>query len=55
MLAYLASRFQDLGIQRLAKVALMLIGLIIAAASFQKSLAQKFTRLVCRLGLVFVG
>ena len=42
VLAYLASRFQDIGIQRLAKAALMLIGLIIAAASFQQIWLRNF-------------
>jgi peptidoglycan/LPS O-acetylase OafA/YrhL len=36
VLAYLASRFEDIGVQRLAKVALILIGLIIAATSLQQ-------------------
>lgn len=36
VLAYLASRFDDGGIRRLAKAVLILIGLIIAAASFQQ-------------------
>lgn len=36
VLAYLASRFEDASVQRLAKVALILIGLIIAATSFQQ-------------------
>ena len=35
-MAYLASRFEDASVQRLAKVALILIGLIIAATSFQQ-------------------
>lgn len=35
-LAYLASGFQDAGVKRVAKASLILIGLIIAAASFQQ-------------------
>ena len=35
-LAYLASGFQDAGVRRVAKASLILIGLIIAAASFQQ-------------------
>ena len=42
VLAYLASRFQDIGIQRVAKAALILIGLIIAAASFQQIWLRNF-------------
>ena len=36
VLAYLASRFEDEGVQRLARVALILVGLIIAATSLQQ-------------------
>lgn len=42
VLAYLASRFENIGIQRLAKAALILISLIIAASSIQQVWLRNF-------------
>ena len=55
VLAYLASRFQDAGIQRFAKVALILIGLIIAAASFQQVWLRNFLAWFVALALYLWG
>ena len=55
VLAYLASRFQDIGIQRFAKVALILIGLIIAAASFQQIWLRNFLAWFVALALYLWG
>lgn len=42
VLAFLASQFQDSGVRRVAKLTLILIGLIIAAASFQQIWLRNF-------------
>lgn len=55
VLAYLASRFQNMGIQRLAKVALILIGLIIAAASLQQVWLRNFLAWFVALALYLWG
>ncbi|MBU3596049.1 acyltransferase [Polynucleobacter sp. 86C-FISCH] len=55
VLAYLASRFQDMGIQRLAKVVLILIGLIIAAASLQQVWLRNFLAWFVALALYLWG
>lgn len=55
VLAYLASRFQDKGIQRLAKTALILIGFIIAAASFQQVWLRNFLAWFVALALYLWG
>ncbi|WP_197713925.1 hypothetical protein [Polynucleobacter necessarius] len=55
VLAYLVSRFQDIGVQRLAKAALILIGLIIAAAAFQQIWLRNFLAWFIALTLFFVG
>ena len=55
VLAYLACRSQDMGIQRLAKVGLILIGLIIAAASFQQVWLRNFLAWFVALALYLWG
>jgi peptidoglycan/LPS O-acetylase OafA/YrhL len=55
VLAYLASRFEDLNIRRLAKVVLILIGLIIAAASFQQVWLRNFLAWFVALALYLWG
>jgi peptidoglycan/LPS O-acetylase OafA/YrhL len=55
VLAYLASGFQDTGVKRVAKVALILIGLIIAAASFQQVWLRNFLAWFVALALYLWG
>ena len=55
VLAYLASGFQDSGVKRVAKVALILIGLIIAAASFQQVWLRNFLAWFVALALYLWG
>ena len=55
VLAYLASRFEDIGVQRLAKVALILIGLIIAATSLQQLWLRNILAWFVALALYFWG
>jgi peptidoglycan/LPS O-acetylase OafA/YrhL len=54
-LAYLASGFQDVGVKRLAKAALILIGLIIAAASIQQIWLRNFLAWFVALALFLWG
>jgi len=42
VLAYLASQFQDISVRRMVKLVLLLIGLIIAAASLQQIWLRNF-------------
>ena len=55
VLAYLASRFEDVGVQRLARVALILIGLIIAATSLQQLWLRNILAWFVALALYFWG
>jgi peptidoglycan/LPS O-acetylase OafA/YrhL len=55
VLAYLAGRMQDVGIRRLAKVALISIGFIIAAASFQQLWLRNFLAWFVALALYLWG
>lgn len=55
VLAYLASSFQDLSVRRVAKVALILIGLIIAGASFQEIWLRNFLAWFVALALYLWG
>jgi len=55
VLAYLASSFQDLSVKRVAKVALILIGLIIASASFQEIWLRNFLAWFVALALYLWG
>ena len=55
VLAYLASSFQDDRVRRVAKVALILIGLIIAAASFQQVWLRNFLAWFVALALYLWG
>ena len=55
VLAYLASCFQDLAVQRLARALLILIGLIIAAASFQQIWLRNFLAWFVALALYLWG
>jgi len=55
VLAYLASGFQDAGVKRVAKIALILIGLIIAAASFQQIWLRNFLAWFVALALYLWG
>ena len=55
VLAYLASCFQDAGVKRVAKIALILIGLIIAAASFQQIWLRNFLAWFVALALYLWG
>ena len=55
VLAYLASRFEDINIRRLAKVVLILIGFIIAAASFQQVWLRNFLAWFVALALYLWG
>lgn len=55
VLAYLASGFQDAGVKRLAKAALILIGLIIAAASIQQIWLRNFLAWFVALALFLWG
>lgn len=55
VLAYLASGFQDDGVKRVAKVALILIGLIIAASSFQQIWLRNFLAWFVALALYLWG
>jgi len=55
VLAYLASSFQDAGVKPIAKVALILIGVIIAAASFQQVWLRNFLAWFVALALYLWG
>ncbi len=55
VLAYLASSFQDAGVRRIAKIALILIGMIIAAASFQQVWLRNFLAWFVALALYLWG
>ncbi len=55
VLAYLASGFQDAGVKRVAKIALIFIGLIIAAASFQQIWLRNFLAWFVALALYLWG
>lgn len=55
VLAYLASGFQDAGVKRVAKIALILIGLIIAAASLQEIWLRNFLAWFVALALFLWG
>ena len=55
VLAYLASRFQDMSVKRVAKTALILIGLIIAAASIQQIWLRNFLAWFVALALFLWG
>ena len=55
VLAYLASGFQDPGVRRIAKVALILIGLIIAASAFQQVWLRNFLAWFVALALYLWG
>ena len=55
VLAYLASRFEDEGVQRLARVALILVGLIIAATSLQQLWLRNILAWFVALALYFWG
>jgi peptidoglycan/LPS O-acetylase OafA/YrhL len=55
VLAYLSSGFQDAGVKRAAKVALILIGLIIAGASFQEIWLRNFLAWFVALALYLWG
>jgi peptidoglycan/LPS O-acetylase OafA/YrhL len=55
VLAYLASGFQDAGVRRVAKAALILIGIIIAAASFQQVWLRNFLAWFVALALYLWG
>ena len=55
VLAYLASGFQDAGVKRVAKIALILIGLLIAAASFQEIWLRNFLAWFVALALYLWG
>lgn len=55
VLAYLASSFQDLSVRRVAKVALILIGFIIAGASFQEIWLRNFLAWFVALALYLWG
>lgn len=53
--AYLASQFPDMGVRRIAKLALILIGLIIAAASLQQIWLRNFLAWFVALTLYLWG
>ncbi|QWE08990.1 acyltransferase family protein [Polynucleobacter ibericus] len=55
VLAYLASGFQDAGVKRVAKIALILIGLLIAAASLQEIWLRNFLAWFVALALYLWG
>lgn len=55
VLAYLASLFEGINIRRLAKIALILIGLIIAGASFQQLWLRNFLAWFVALALYLWG
>ena len=55
VLAYLAGQFDDARVQRLAKIALVLIGLIIAAASIQQIWLRNFLAWFTALALLLWG
>lgn len=55
VLAYLASSFQDQDVKRVAKLALILIGLIIAGASFQEIWLRNFLAWFVALALYLWG
>ena len=55
VLAYLASQFSDVGVRRIAKLALILIGLIIAAASIQQIWLRNFLAWFVALTLYLWG
>jgi len=55
VLAYLASGFQDAGVKRVAKIALILIGLVIAAASFREIWLRNFLAWFVALALYLWG
>ena len=55
VLAYLASGFQDTGVKRIAKIVLILIGLIIAGASFQEIWLRNFLAWFVALALYLWG
>ena len=55
VLAYLASRFEEINIRRVAKIALILIGLIIAGASFQQLWLRNFLAWFVALALYLWG
>lgn len=55
VLAYLASRFEDINIRHLAKAVLILIGLVIAAASFQQVWLRNFLAWFVALALYLWG
>lgn len=55
VLAYLASSFQDAGVKRVAKIALILIGLVIAAAAFQEIWLRNFLAWFVALALYLWG
>ena len=55
VLAYLASSFQDAGVKRVAKVALILIGMIIAASSIHQIWLRNFLAWFVALALYLWG
>lgn len=55
VLAYLAKCFENQGVNRLAKIALLLIGLIIAIASFQQIWLRNFLAWFVAIALLFWG
>lgn len=55
VLAYLAKSFENQGVNRLAKIALLLIGLIIAISSFQQIWLRNFLAWFVAMALLFWG